>query len=121
MRVPTLLPEPSVERLDESVIRGLPRTTEVQLHPVQVGPLVQAFRSALRAVIHPDGLGQPALLHAPEITPSAATVSTWVCSSSICVGVRGYGSPVRAIRPWLPNSCQVAVPSPSKSIFRAGY
>ena len=83
MRVPTLLPEPSVERLDESVIRGLPRTTEVQLHPVQVGPLVQAFRSALRAVIHPDGLGQPALLHAPEITPSAATVSTRVCSKPI--------------------------------------
>ena len=45
------LPEAALARLHESVVPGLAGTAEVQIHPVQVSPLVQALRGELGAVV----------------------------------------------------------------------
>ena len=49
----------------ESLVRRFAKTAEIQLHPVQAGPLVQSLRRELRDIIHPDRSGQPVLLHQP--------------------------------------------------------
>ena len=46
--VQALLTEASVERLNEGVVRGLPGPAEVQLHPVQAGPLFSRCASGRR-------------------------------------------------------------------------
>jgi hypothetical protein len=48
--VQTLLPEPTVERLDISVIRRLPGAAEVELHVIPVSPQIYVLRDELWAV-----------------------------------------------------------------------
>lgn len=52
----------SIENLNESIVGGFSRLAEVQLHAVQIGPLVQAFGGKLRPIVHSDGLGPPSFL-----------------------------------------------------------
>ena len=49
--------EPAVERLDECVIYGFARTTEVESDLIGIGPLVQCFRRELRVVVDSNLLG----------------------------------------------------------------
>ena len=57
---------PPIHDTREGVVRGLARPTEVRFYPVQACPLVQMLRGELRAVVHPDGPGQPVLLQHPQ-------------------------------------------------------
>ena len=61
MHVQTFLPEPSVERFDGGVVRGLAAPTEVQDDAVGVGPAVHRRADELGPVVAVDPLGQPAL------------------------------------------------------------
>ena len=58
--VQALVPEPAVERLDEGVVHGLARTTELELHAVLMGPGVERLAPELRSIVHRDALRQPA-------------------------------------------------------------
>ena len=49
-------------------------------------------------------------------SPPAEPATVRAFATAIGTGVGSGGS-----QRWLPNSCQVAVPSPSKSTFRVGY
>ena len=49
-------------------------------------------------------------------SPPAQPATVRASATAIGTGVGSGGS-----QRWLPNSCQVVVPSPSKSTFRAGY
>lgn len=54
--VEALLPQPTVERLDEGVIGGLAGSTEVERHLVKVSPPIQRLRDELRAIIDANRL-----------------------------------------------------------------
>ena len=56
--IQALLTKPSVERLDIRIARS----TEVQLHAVEVSPPVQAPGNKLRAVVDSNRLGASSLL-----------------------------------------------------------
>src|SRR5688572_23323784 len=51
MDVQTLVPQPSVERLDHPVLDRLPRSNEIEPNPVLVTPLVEHLRREFRSVI----------------------------------------------------------------------
>ena len=59
--IEALSSDPSVERLDERIIRGRSRSGEVELHTVQVRPLVKQASRELRAIVDPYGLRLAAL------------------------------------------------------------
>jgi hypothetical protein len=61
--VQTFLPKPAVKRLDEGVVRGLPRPGEVQDYAMGVGPQVNFLGDKLRAIVHPDAFRHPILGH----------------------------------------------------------
>ena len=50
-------PQTAVERLDVGVVGRLARSGEVDLDPIQVGPLVEHAPSELRSIIHPQAFG----------------------------------------------------------------
>ena len=51
-------PQPAVERLDQSVIRGPSWPTEVQAYVAQVRPLIETLRCELAPVVDTDLLGE---------------------------------------------------------------
>jgi len=50
-------PEASVEGLDEGIVQGFPWPGKVDLHTVEVGPLVEHLAGGLRAIVDPKALG----------------------------------------------------------------
>jgi len=57
MVVQALIPEPTVEALDERVLRRFACLDQLELHTVLVGPLVQCLASEFRPLVSPDRLG----------------------------------------------------------------
>jgi hypothetical protein len=49
--IQALVAKPTIERLDERIIRGLSWPAEVEPHAVEGGPQIQAPRDELRSVI----------------------------------------------------------------------
>jgi len=58
VRVQTLVPESTVEVLDESILDRFPRTYEIQLHTFTVRPLVQGTSREFRSVADSDDFWQ---------------------------------------------------------------
>ena len=54
--IQALVTKPSIERLDHSIIRGLSRPAEVELHAVEGGSQIQAPRDELGPVIDSNAL-----------------------------------------------------------------
>jgi len=54
--VEAFLPQPTIERLDERIIGGLARTTEIERHLIEVSPPIERLRDKLRAVIDANRL-----------------------------------------------------------------
>ena len=54
-------PQGGVERLDEGIVGRLARPGEVDLHAVEIGPLVEHAAGELRAVVDPQALRPAAL------------------------------------------------------------
>lgn len=59
--VQELLKQAAIERLDQSIVRGLSRTHVVELHTTPPSPFVQRLGGELRAVVDPDSQGPVAL------------------------------------------------------------
>ena len=76
--VQALLTEASVERLNEGVVRGLPGPAEVQLHPVQAGPLVQPLRIR-KTMLSSIRLG-PTRLRPVGFGGSVSRITASICS-----------------------------------------
>ena len=53
--VQALMPERAVARLNEGVLRRLPRLDEVQMHAMIAGPLPKGLADELGAVVDRDG------------------------------------------------------------------
>lgn len=49
--VQAVSPQPGVERFEERVIRGRAGSGEVDLHPVEVGPVIEQAAAELRSVV----------------------------------------------------------------------
>ena len=56
--IQAFLSETPVESLDKRVICWLAWTAEIQLDPIEIGPLVEDLTYEFRTVIHPDDLRQ---------------------------------------------------------------
>jgi hypothetical protein len=54
--VQTLVAKPTIERLNERIIRWLSWPAEVELHAVEVSPQIQAPRNELRTVVDSNRL-----------------------------------------------------------------
>lgn len=53
VRVQALVAQAAVERLDQGIVDRLARSGEVDLDPIQVGPLIKHATGKLRSVVHP--------------------------------------------------------------------
>jgi hypothetical protein len=55
--VQAFLTKTSIESLNESIVGGLPRPTEIQLYSVQIGPLVQPLGGELWPIVQTEADG----------------------------------------------------------------
>jgi hypothetical protein len=71
----------AVERLDQAMICWLPRSREVDLNTIQVGPLVERLAGERRTVVDPQALGVgPA---APSVGPRPRPLGSFESSLSV--------------------------------------
>src|SRR4030043_1986707 len=60
--IKTLISQPADEALGKSVLYRLPRSDEVQLNAIAIGPLIKATTGEFRPVVHGNCARQPSYL-----------------------------------------------------------
>lgn len=89
--VEALVAKPTVERLDEDVIGGLTRSTDVQRDPIDVGPVIECPRDELGAVVDPDLPRWPTALEEQAVITSTTCSPLMPLIDPDCEALAGVG------------------------------
>ena len=110
-------PQLAVERLNEAVVGGFPRSEEVQCDTVGIGPQIQVAGDELAAVIDPDRLRVGPCVECIPLGPlllmrdsSRAISGTCAKVGAAAAGKRAHEAPRRVV----PDACTPTIASAAR-------